>query len=245
MVPMTNMTAESCARALMAGWMHDALMAFGVPNSIMSDRGAQFESSLWSSLMNLLGIKRNRTTAYHPQSNGIIERFHRQLKASLMARLNGPNWHDDLPIVMLGIRTSLKEDFKCSSAELVYGTTFRLPGEFVCHNQTASVDPTMFLGRLREVMHKQHPVPTQHHGKRSSYVPHSLTDATYVFVRHDAVKAPLQRPYDGPFLVVKRNEKYFTINKNGSYDTVSLDRLKPAFIDQGPVVRKAFNLNGV
>ncbi len=229
-VPMTNMTAESCARALMAGW----ISRFGVPNSIMSDRGAQFESSLWSSLMNLLGIKRNRTTAYHPQSNGIIERFHRQLKASLMARLNGPNWHDDLPIVMLGIRTSLKEDLKCSSAELVYGTTLRLPGEFVCHNQTASVDPTMFLGRLREVMHKQHPVPTQHHGKRSSYVPHSLTDATYVFVRHDAVKAPLQPPYDGPFLVVKRNEKYFTINKNGIYDTVSLDRLKPAFIDQEP-----------
>ena len=194
---MTNMTAESCARALMAWW----ISRFGVPSSIMSDRGAQFESSLWSSLMNLLGIKRNRTTAYHPQSNGIIERFHRQLKASLMARLNGLNWHDDLPIVMLGIRT-------------------------------------LFLGRLREVMHKQHPVPTQHHGKRSFYVPHSLTDATYVFVRHDAVKAPLQRPYDGPFLVVKRNEKYFTINKNGSYDTVSLDRLKPAFIDQEPSKQK-------
>ena len=62
----------------------------------------------------------------------------------------------------------------------------------------------------------------------------SLKDATYVFVRHDAVKDPLQRPYDRPFLVVKRNEKYFTVNKTGIYHTVSLDRLKLAYIDQEP-----------
>lgn len=225
-IPMTNMTAESCARALMTGW----ISRFGVPNTIMSDRGAQFESNLWSSIMNLLGIKRNRTTAYHPQSNGIIERFHRQLKASLMARLNGPNWHDDLPIVMLGIRTSVKTDLKCSPAELVYGTTLRLPGEFFQHTTNAFVDPTLFLGRLRNIMQKQQPVQTQHHGTRSSYVPDALKHATHVFVRHDAVKPPLQRPYDGPFLVVKRSGKHFTINKNGSHDTVSIDRLKPAFI---------------
>ena len=109
----------------------------------------------------------------------VIERFHRQLEASLTARLSGPNWHDDLPIVMLGIRTSLKEDLKCSSAELVYGTTVRLPGQFVCHNETASVDVTLFLGRLREVMHKQHPVPIQHHGKRPSYVPLRTYVRTY------------------------------------------------------------------
>jgi cleavage and polyadenylation specificity factor subunit 1 len=173
--------------------------------------------------MNLLGIKRNRTTAYHPQSNGIIERFHRQLKASLMARLHGPNWYDDLPIVMLGIRTALKEDLQCSSAELVYGTTLRLPGEFFCPTQTPSVDPHAFLGRLRDVMHQQHPVPTQYHGPRPSYVPGSLQHATHVFVRHDAVKPPLQRLYDGRFLVLKWHEKYFTLDKNGTPDT-SLDR---------------------
>ena len=118
-IPMVDMTAESCARALLDGW----ISRFGLPRSIMSDRGRQFESNLWASLMLLLGIKRNRTTAYHPQSNGIVERFHRQLKTSLKARLNGPNWRDELPIIMLGIRTSVKEDLNCSAAELVYGTT--------------------------------------------------------------------------------------------------------------------------
>ena len=98
------------------------------PWSIMFDRRRQFEFNLWASLMLLLRIKRNRTTAYHPQSSGIVERFHRQLKASLKAHLNDPNWRGELLIIVLWIRTSVKEDLKCSAAELVYGTTIRLPG---------------------------------------------------------------------------------------------------------------------
>ena len=51
--------------------------------------------------------------------------------------------------------------------------------------------------------------------------------ATHVYVRHDAVKSLLQRPYNGPFLVIQRNDKFFTHNKNGCRDAVSIVRLKP------------------
>ena len=61
--------------------------------------------------------------AYHPQTNGMVERFHCQLKAALKAQPNPHFWMDILPLVLLSIRTSLKEDISATAAEMVYGTT--------------------------------------------------------------------------------------------------------------------------
>ena len=78
-----------------------------------------------------MGTKHHRTTAYHPQANGLVERFHRHLKSALRTRLTGPRWIYELPWVLLGIRTSPKEDIGCSSAELVYGAPLTIPGQFL------------------------------------------------------------------------------------------------------------------
>ena len=71
------------------------------------------------------------TTVYHPITNGIIECFHHQLKSSLKSYPNPTNWSDILPIILLGIHTTLKDDVHCTAAELVYGTTLRFLGEFL------------------------------------------------------------------------------------------------------------------
>jgi len=60
-------------------------LRFGVPSSVTTDRGRQFESALWQRLMELLESKRIRTTSYHPIANSIIERFHCQLQSSIKA----------------------------------------------------------------------------------------------------------------------------------------------------------------
>ena len=60
---------------------------FGLPADISSDRGAQFTSQLWSAMADLFGSKLHRTTAYHPQANVLVERFHRHMKSALRARL--------------------------------------------------------------------------------------------------------------------------------------------------------------
>ncbi|GFR90992.1 Pol polyprotein [Elysia marginata] len=116
----------TCARALLRNW----IARFGVPDSISSDQGPQFTSSLWRELHNVLGCSPKHTTAYHPQSNGMVERFHRSLKAALKARLLGPGWMDELPIVLLGIRSLLKEDLDAAPALLTYGMNLRIPGDF-------------------------------------------------------------------------------------------------------------------
>jgi hypothetical protein len=105
-IPLTSITAADCAAALLQGW----IQRFGVPDTITSDRGPQFTSSLWASLCTLLSIKHTQTTAYHPQSNGLVERFHRRLKDALRARAAGVDWCVHVPWVLLGMPTAWRED---------------------------------------------------------------------------------------------------------------------------------------
>uniref|UniRef100_A0A1X7TIX9 Integrase catalytic domain-containing protein n=1 Tax=Amphimedon queenslandica TaxID=400682 RepID=A0A1X7TIX9_AMPQE len=192
--PMTDISAETVARTLLMGW----ISRFGVHSTLTTDRGRQFESSLWTQLMTLLGTKRFRTTSYHPQANGLVERFHRQLKGALKAQTHSHSWTDSLPLVLLGIRTAVKEKLKCSAAELVYGTSLRLPGKFFSPSHSDFTDSETNVTKLKSVMGKLSPVPTRLPVTQKSFVSKDLNSTTHVFIRHDAVRKPLQQPYDGP-----------------------------------------------
>jgi hypothetical protein len=113
-IPLASITAADCAAALLQGW----IQRFGVPDTITSDRGPQFTSSLWAGL---LSIKHTQTTAYHPQSNGLVERFHRPLKDALRARAAGADWVLHIPWVLLGFRTAWREDSEFLPSEAVFG----------------------------------------------------------------------------------------------------------------------------
>ena len=225
-IPVSETSAITLARALLYNW----ISRFGTPAHITSDRGAQFTSSLWSQLSVLLGSELHHTTAFHPQSNGIIERFHRHLKAALRARLKGPNWVDELPWVLLGLRTAPKEDLHTSSAELVYGTVLTVPGDFIAPS-TVSIATKEFLQKLRDGIRSLRPTQASRHGAIRPHVPEDLSNADYVFVRHDAHRTPLSCVYDGPYHVLEKGPKTFIIDVGGRRDTITIDRLKCAFTD--------------
>ncbi len=142
---MRGTSTADCIEAFLTGWVS----RFGVPSTVTSDRGVQFTSSTWQAMCGKLGIHHKLTKAYHPQANGMVERFHRQLKASLRARLVNQLWLEQLPWVLLGLRSALREECGLSSAEMVYGSPLTLPGEFL---EASSPPSASFLQELREKM---------------------------------------------------------------------------------------------
>lgn len=233
-IPLSDISASACAHALISNW----ICRFGVPVDMTSDRGPQFTSQLWAAIADQFGIRLHHTTAYHPQANGLVERFHRHMKSALRARLSGPDWVNELPWVLLGIRTAPKEDLDTSSAELVYGAPLTVPGDFVAQQQRHSNQQT-HLRQLRDVVRGFEPVPTCAHGITPTSVPPSLETSRFVFVRRDAHRTPLQKPYEGPFKVLQHGPKFFKIEMGDRQETISIDRLKPAHLDVDKPVRLA------
>ena len=224
--PMSEASAASCAAALLSSWVS----RFGVPDDITSDRGPAFLSELWASLAQLMGTTLHSTTAYNPAANGMVERSHRSLKASLMARCKDEHWKSQLPWVLLGLRTAPKSDCNVSPAEMVYGEALAVPGEFFpsdAHQQDTS------LARLREITGKFRPCQKTYTDRTKHFKPKGLEECDYVFIRIDAHRAPLTRPYRGPYRIIRRTNKAYLLLVHGREDWVSIDRLKPAFLQEG------------
>lgn len=209
-LPLKSISAQDCAQEFLQGWV----ARYGLPLDITSDRGRQFTSSIWSALADKLGAKLHRTTSYHPQSNGMIERWHRSLKTALRARLTGPAWMEQLPWVLLGLRNTPIDDIGCSPADFIFRTRPRIPG-----------DPMPMVPDTSPNISQQWP---QHHSKPTSNIPRELLDCPFVWVRNDSHRRPLDRPYLGPYRVISRSPKYFVIEINKRHDSVSIDRLKAA-----------------
>ncbi|KAF2347963.1 Integrase catalytic core [Trinorchestia longiramus] len=179
-VPLVDTSASSVAIAFMSGW----ISRFGVPLEVITDRGAQFESELFSNLSSLLGFHHVRTTSYHPQSNGLVERLHRTLKTAIMAQL---------------LQTFLSE---------MQSIDFRQCSEGTCHSSPPS------------------------------YVPPDLQTCDKMWMRVDRVRKSLEAPYTGPFEVLRRSPKLSPLSFPRE-TTVSIDRLKPAYI--APTIKQLPN----
>lgn len=229
-IPMVSMTAESVLSALWHGW----LSRFGLPSRLTTDRGSQLaNSSVFTKAIKSLGIIHHTTAAYHQSANGMIERPHRQLKEALKSADAPRDWFDNLPIVLLGIRSAVKEDLGCCSAELCYGTVLRVPGEFYRPVQPSQwADRSNFADKLNMYMSDLVPVQPRIPTNKPVYVNKDLNSCTHVFIRTDGVKKPLESPYTGPFKVVDRSDKNIIVNRNNKNEYIAIDRCKPAYIEK-------------
>lgn len=115
-------------------------------------------------------------------------------------------------------------------SEMIYGTTLRFPGLFFDSSNTNPTNDSNFIKDFKRIMEDLQPVQTSHHNNHKIFIQKELTDCSHVFVRDDTVRAPLKPPYDGPFEVISKNDKSFILNIKNKHKSISIDRLKAAYI---------------
>ena len=154
--PLKDTTTNTLATIL----LNEIVCRYGVPTSLHSDQGANLCSSVIHSLCQMLGITNTRTSAYHPQGNGQVERFNRTVEAMLskMVNENQHDWDSQLPKALFAYRTAVHEVTKFSPFHLTFARSPQLPIDVI-------------LGRLQHSKISSCPqfVQAAHHQMKASY----------------------------------------------------------------------------
>ncbi|XP_070404067.1 uncharacterized protein [Nothobranchius furzeri] len=123
-IPLNSITTRSIIRALT-----HFFSIFGLPKVIQTDQGTNFKSKLFKQVTKTLGITHVMSSAYHPQSQGALERWHQTLKAMLTKYClsKSKTWEEGLPFVLFAAREAVQDSLGFSPAQLVFGHTPRGP----------------------------------------------------------------------------------------------------------------------
>ena len=115
----------------------------GIPDEILTDQGTNFMSSLLEEVYRMLHIKRIRTTPYHPQTDGLVERFNGTLKSMLkkFVNKNGKDWDEYLPYLLFAYREVPQETTGFSPFELLFGRKVRGPLDVLKESWTGVTEP--------------------------------------------------------------------------------------------------------
>lgn len=211
-----NMEAGTVAAKI----VEEFICRFGVPTEIHTDQGRQFESKLFAEMCSMLSIKKTRTTPYHPQSDGLVERFNRTLGAMLSQYVNDhhTDWDEHLCYVMLAYRSSIQETTRFTPHFLMFGREVRLPIDAVFGRpEPQTSESTEWARHLRESLDTAYKTVRQKQGlkqqlqkdvydRRCNGTPFQVGDRVWLY--EPAIKIglakKLQHPWRGPYKVKAR-----------------------------------------
>ena len=108
----------------------------GAPRVLLSDQGTNFLSKLVSEICQIVGTKQIKTSSYHPETDGLVERFNKTLATmiSMYVSERHKDWDEFLPLVLFAYRTSLHDSVKDTPFFLLYGRDAKLPLDQVLDN---------------------------------------------------------------------------------------------------------------
>uniref|UniRef100_A0AAQ4PMW8 Gypsy retrotransposon integrase-like protein 1 n=1 Tax=Gasterosteus aculeatus aculeatus TaxID=481459 RepID=A0AAQ4PMW8_GASAC len=151
-IPLRNITAKTVTKALTKFFT-----TFGLPKTVQTDQGSNFMSRVFRTSLKALGVAHVVASAYHPESQGALERWHQTLKSALRKYCTetGKEWDDGVPLVLFAVREARQDSLGFSPAELVFGHDVRGPlkmlkEEFLDRGLSAKTNVLELVSRTRE-----------------------------------------------------------------------------------------------
>ena len=238
--PVPDIRAETVATVLIDGFF----CRYGVPYQLHSDRGSQFESKLFQQICELLDIRKSRTTAYHPQSDGLVERMNRTLEAMLSAHVNAQqsDWDVHLQRCLLAYRSSVHSSTKETPARLMFGREVTLPVDLMFNAPAMeSTSVSNYVSKLKCQIQQSY-----QHARDAGAIAQQRQKTLYdkssakprfgvgdlVSLHSPAIKpgttSKFHRPWKGPFTILELIDDvvYRIADQSGVPQTVHVDRLK-------------------
>ncbi|CAB3992292.1 Transposon Ty3-G Gag-Pol poly [Paramuricea clavata] len=244
-VPMPNQRAETVAKA----FVNEVVTRHGVPSKLLTDQGRNFEADLMKQVFSLLGVRKLRTSPYHPQTDGQVERMNRTLKGILTAYVNKDHndWDDHLPLALFAYRNSVHSSSGVSPFQAIYGREATTP--LVLMNTETEVKEQFisnYCDELEKTLKDVHRsiktnIDVAQSKQKKGYDEHNdvdrstaLKEGDRVWLNNKAVPKGLSRkfhsPWTGPYVVIKRLGKVNYHIKpgsgNGKTKVVHRNRLK-------------------
>lgn len=240
--PMPNMEAVTVAKLI----VEEVITRFGVPSYIHSDQGRQYESKLFQEVCRVLNIKKTRTTPYHPQSDGMVEKFNGTLAKMLSAYVNDNqnDWDEHLPYVMMAYRCAEHETTGYTPNYLMFGREVSTPVDlmFEMPRSIKNTPTHQWAWKMKERIETAHSVVREntgaamkrqkrYHDRKLSWEKFEKDDDVYIFfpVRKSGHSAKFTSFWRGPFRVEGRcTDVTYRVNcgLRGKSQVVHIDRIR-------------------
>ena len=206
-IPLRKITAKVVVEALMQFFTR-----YGLPKEVQSDQGSNFMSGVFQEVLRELGIKQLKSSAYNPQPQGALERYHQTLKNMIRAYCEDfpEDWDKGIPFLLFATRDSPNESTGFTPFELVYGHEVRGPLKLIKERFLSEEDETNlldYMSNFKERLSKACSV-AQEHLKVSQRVMKTRADNKSedptVLVLFPLPGEPLKAKFSGPYCVKKK-----------------------------------------
>ena len=150
-IPLRNIKASKIVPSLVKFFTF-----VGLPVSIQSDQGSNFMSGLMQQVMHVLGVQQYKSSAYHPESQGAIERFHQILKNMIRAYCfeYQNEWDQGIHMLLFAVRETLQDSLGFSPFELVFGRIVRGPLKLLKESWLDEEPPINLLDQVSDLRHR-------------------------------------------------------------------------------------------